>query len=387
MISFLIAASLLCDTSPPSSSYSSITSNEADYDGNCLKLKGNVVIEHPLGTMEANEACLEKLEDQSEMLRAIYLTESVHIQLKNRGLVHCEKAAFDLHSFEGQLEPKEGEKICYTHFLENDASLQMQSFSALLQFHSEKAQAPILHAIKAEGAVEISYGDGFSLQAECAEFKKAEVHPMITAFSPSGSPCLLQRGKDHVEAEKLQLYPEEAKIAIQHPKGHFPSLALNGQNELFFQCENLVWDQEQQILQFDEAVEIDEPSIGQIHAESGFAQYDEQVGLSFFHLEGEVLLSKNEERCGIADYLNYSQTTSTVTLTADSDKRVLFWDKAKGLAISAHVVEIHRNPETQEEKIKGIGKVRFYFSPEENALLQKFFPHHTIPESYDYLGS
>lgn len=369
------------------SSHSSIASNEAAYDGSRLALKGNVIIEHPLGTMQANEAYLEKQEDQSDLLRAIHLSESVHIQLTDHGRVHCEKAMFDLSSFIGELEPKEGDKIHYIHFLKNQAPLEIQSLRAVLQFHQEKEETPILQTIHAKGDVEISYGDGFFLCAECAAFEKVEeeahlLKSMIRAFSPSGAACLLTRGKDRIEAKQFTIYPEETTIAVDHPRGHLPSLTMQGENELFFQCETLFWDQQQQLLKFQDAVEFTEPSLGQICAKNGYAEY-EQMGLSSFHLEGDIVLTKNEDRCGIADYLTYLKSTDTLTLTAAPNKRVLLWDRSRGLAISANVVEITRDPSTREEQIKGIGKVRFYFSPSEHALLQKLFPMHAIPEGHD----
>ena len=61
-------------------------------------------------------------------------------------------------------------------------------------------------------------------------------------------------------------------------------------------------------------------------------------------------------------------------LYADSGKRVLFFDEEKGLNISALEVHITRDPRTHEEKIQGVGNVRFSFEDAEKEVLKKLHP-------------
>lgn len=360
---------------------SSISSSEAAYDGNGLKLTGNVVLEHPMGKMEAEEALLDKPINTGradESFNEIHLLKAVHIALKERGQIFCEKANFDLTSLKGALEAKAGGKIHYTNQVEGEQPLELECLTAQLQFEPSKEQSPILNAISALGAVEIIYGDGFRLHSEAADFKKA----VLTAYSPSGKPCRLTHGKDSLEAERLQLYPQEAKIAIQHPKGTFRSLGLSENSELEFQCDELVWDHNQRIMHFNDAVVIREETLGTAASNKGSARLEED-DLSTFELEGDVRLTKSEERCGLAHRLIYAQNKHTVILTAKPGERVLFWDRTRGLAISATEVHISKDPRTQDEIVKGIGNVRFHFSSAENALLKKLFPGFILPENYD----
>lgn len=359
---------------------SSISSSQADYDGNELKLHGNVVIEHPLGKMESEEAVLEKPAEaeQPDSFNAIHLAKTVLIELNNRGKVRCDIADFDLKTLTAGLKAKDGEKIFYTHFLQNNQPFELQSLSAKLKFQPGKdANSPLFDALSAMGSVEITYGDGFGLRAEAADYAK----PVLTVFSPDGTPCLLTHAKDSVQADRIQLFPEESKIILDHPKGSFHSLGQSEETELAFKCDALTWDQKGQIVHFESAVEISEPTMGTAQANSGVATFAADE-LATFELSGDVLLSKTDERCATANYLIYTQNAQTVVLQAAPGQRVLFWDATKGLAISAAEVQIARDPLTQEEIIRGVGNVRMRFSSAEYALLSKLFPSHALPEAH-----
>lgn len=357
---------------------SSISSNEAAYDENGLKLKGHICIEHPLGKMETEEALVEKRDEQPEEFKTIHLMKAVRITLQDYGNITCEKADFDLTTLTGNLQSKEGEKVRYSRALKNNQTLHILSSAARVQFQSEHEQ-PLLQTLFAEGGVEVSYGDGYSLQCEYAEFQKT----LLTAFPSPNRSCRLTHETDCLEAERFELYPEESKIAALHPKGSFGSLSVSKESPLSFECDQLIWNHQQHSLQFNSAIVIRDPTLGEVRAAKGVAQCEER-SLASFELEGEVLLSKSEERCGLANQLTYSQSTHTVNLKAAKGERVLFWDKPKGLAISASEVEITRDPETHEERIKGIGSVRFHFSEAENALLKQLFPAISIPAPEEY---
>jgi hypothetical protein len=49
------------------------------------------------------------------------------------------------------------------------------------------------------------------------------------------------------------------------------------------------------------------------------------------------------------------------------------------MKIAAQEVHITRDPETHEERVQGVGNVKFSFTDEESALLKKLFPHYKPP--------
>lgn len=355
---------------------SALTSNEASYDGNGLKLVGQVLIEHPLGKMEAEEALIQKKEESSEEFQSIHLSKDVKLSLHTHGSVTCETADFDLATYTGALLPKEGQRVHYTHPAAKGAPLEMYSKQVQLRFESGAAH-PLVEAIRALGDVSISFGDGYLLQAAAADYGKTH----LTASSNGGVHCKLTHGSDRLEAEEIQLFSESSTLSALHPHGHFPSLALSEGGALSFACDQLTWNQETQSLQFEKQIHVEEATLGTVQAQRGFAQYGDE-GLSSFTLTEDVRLLKGEQRCGLADELHYSHKDQTATLKATGQRRVLFWDQSKGIAISARAVQIHRHPETGEEEIQGIGNVRFQFSGAEHALLKKLFPSLSLPEAH-----
>ena len=99
---------------------------------------------------------------------------------------------------------------------------------------------------------------------------------------------------------------------------------------------------------------------------------------------GNVRLFSSDEkdrRFALADRLSLSTTTRTVILTADPGKKVLFIDEAQGMRIAASEIHITRDPKTEQEKVQGIGSVRFTFTDEEFSLFKKIFPHYNPAES------
>jgi hypothetical protein len=92
-------------------------------------------------------------------------------------------------------------------------------------------------------------------------------------------------------------------------------------------------------------------------------------------LRGHVrVLSKDphkSSRCAVADRLYYDFLFSTIHLLADTGKKVLFWDEGKNITMSAQEIRIYLDG--KEERVKGIGPVRFSFNEEEQNMMQKFF--------------
>ncbi len=95
-------------------------------------------------------------------------------------------------------------------------------------------------------------------------------------------------------------------------------------------------------------------------------------------LTGNVrLFSHNPQgpkRCGLADRLTYSLSTKTLILSANSGKKVLFWDESQGMRLSAPEVHITYDQETKQQQVRGIGAVQFAFTPDEEKKIQQLFP-------------
>ncbi len=359
---------------------SSVSSSEVLYDGSDLKLSGEVVIEHPLGQMHAEEALIEKPDQQSERFDAIHLRKAVRLELKDYGKLLCENADFDFKSLTGCLKASEGEKISYDQITGLKFPFSMKSPIAHLLFEKGHTALPQLKAISASQGVEISYAGSFYVKAAAAHLDKT----VLMAFSQDGSPCSLTHDEDFLQARAVSLDLQTEVLKVEQPKGRFRSLGLSPGGELLIECDHLLWNHEKRCLECVNSVEVKESSLGRVNATSGTITYEGST-LTTLDLDGEVLLCKFAESSALdpslgnrfakADHLRYSKENDLLTLTAAPHERVLFWDEEKSLKISANEVRISRNPQTHEESIKGLGNVRFHFSPSESAVIAKLFPH------------
>lgn len=113
------------------------------------------------------------------------------------------------------------------------------------------------------------------------------------------------------------------------------------------------------------------------NAQLDYVNVDQRIKPVSIVLKNHIyMFSKNPNKprqLAVADRMSYSLDTHSLILSAYPGKKVLFWDKAQELKISAPEVHITTDPLTQERVIKGIGNVHFAFSAEEQTLLNQHF--------------
>src|SRR5258708_28411479 len=105
MIFQLLSSIILC-TAPQAKAVDSgtISSSNASYDGSALILKGQVLLDHGLGKMQAEEAVLQKQEVGKDFpFSLIHLEKDVVLKLNQNGELKCEKADLDFGSLKGFL--------------------------------------------------------------------------------------------------------------------------------------------------------------------------------------------------------------------------------------------------------------------------------------------
>jgi hypothetical protein len=114
------------------------------------------------------------------------------------------------------------------------------------------------------------------------------------------------------------------------------------------------------------------------HASLEYSVVDDALQPTSLSLKGNIRFFSHDPqkplRCGASDRLTYSLTTRTFILSANPGKKVLFWDEAQGMRLSAPEVHITYDPETKQQNIKGVGAVQFAFTPDEQHKLFQLFP-------------
>lgn len=158
---------------------------------------------------------------------------------------------------------------------------------------------------------------------------------------------LESHGRLYIDQNKLQAWAESP----QDQNG-------NTQNQLYYATEDLNI--------FSDTAQLDYINIDQ-HIKPVSIVLKEHIRLFSKDPNQPVQLA-------IADKMSYSLDTHSIILSAHPGKKVLFWDALQELKISASEVHITTDCLTQERVIKGIGKVQFAFSLEEQTQFNQYFP-------------
>lgn len=130
---------------------------------------------------------------------------------------------------------------------------------------------------------------------------------------------------------------------------------------------------------------------GEMHADKALVEYevlDKNIVPKMITLEGHVRMKNNhadnpaEEpqqlSYALADKVEYNPATKEVLFQANRGGRVLFFDQANNLQVSAPALRIKRDAVTKKDSIKGIGNVRFSFIQHEFEQLKQSFSLQTV---------
>lgn len=136
-----------------------------------------------------------------------------------------------------------------------------------------------------------------------------------------------------------------------------------------------------------------EDTYGSIYADKITVKYDfngQKVVPKFLVLEGNVKILNTHAsvepasplvQYGLADKVECDLTSKEAAFSMlEQGKRVLFYDKAHDLRVSAPGLTIRRDKMTQKDVIKGSGDVRFSFVEKEIEQLRHRFPLMNLKE-------
>ncbi len=268
----------------------SVSSTNANYDGNLLTLSGNVSLDHGLGKMSSEEASLQRQETGNDFpFSLIQLRKSVLLSLKNSAQICCDKADLDFVALKGVLTSENGGKVVYTDAIRGKKAaesklLHLSSQRIELDFaklpQSEKKTEYDIDHILAKEEVVIDYAGNFQLQADHALYRKElskdtktaqkEFQGTITAYpKDESSQCRLVHQGDEIFADMVDIDLLHAKIALLHPKGTLATSSLSHleQGKTVFQSNYLYWDQTKNILTLKGHIVVDEASLGSLRTE------------------------------------------------------------------------------------------------------------------------
>jgi lipopolysaccharide export system protein LptA len=297
-----------------------ISSSNASYDGNALVLKGQVVLDHGFGKMQAEEAILQKQEVGKDFpFSLIHLEKDVFLKLNQNGELKCEKADLDFGALKGFLTSSR--RVSYTDTLKKkkgpSPSFQLTSSAIDLQFLKKTDESKVTYDVQdvlARDNVELSYADGFTLFTDAILYKKELLNPSSNEFqthlsSQGKQKCKLVHQADTIEADSFHLDILHTRLSMVNPQGILPSF---GKGEVRFSAESLLWNHEQNTLILKGNPTVQEPNLGTVVSDKEIYLFQKDKSLVGFKGLGNTTLT----------YLNNQQLVSHGTLSFDRERKL-----------------------------------------------------------------
>lgn len=309
MISVL--ASILAATAPLADS-TALSSSNASYDGNCLVLKGQVILDHGLGQMKAEEAILDKQEVGKEFpFSFIRLRKDVLLNLSQEASLSCDTADLDFNSLEGHLTSSH--QLIYTGSLKRKkgppTSFCLKSKLANLSFSkqeidNQKPKYDIASILAQENAC-FEYDQKYTLHADTAIFD--QLKQKLSAYSKDKK-CTLTHDNNHINADKMDLDLMLSEISMSHPQGSLHSLI--SQDSTHFSSDSLLWNQRANTLFLKGHISLEDPSLGTVLSQDEIKLIQTDNEISSIHTQGKTTIN----------YLNTHQLTCFGTIDLDQKR-------------------------------------------------------------------
>ncbi|MBS0614963.1 MAG: hypothetical protein JSR58_00235 [Verrucomicrobia bacterium] len=310
LISAILAAAPVMDSG-------TVSSSSANYDGNALLLKGEVMLDHGLGKMRAEEAKLQRQEVGKDFpFSMIHLQKKVALLFKDGAEVSCDTADLDFSALQGALTSSE--KVVYTDTWKKKkaAAIAFRLLSPQIdltlskQDKEGKASYDIDQAI-AKNSVLVDYGTDFHLAAESATYNKAK--GQITALpADKEHPCQLTHKDDVVFGVRAFFDLGASRVDLDAPVG---TLRLPEQEQIDFSANALSWDMGKNVLVLRGKAHITQAPMGTIDSEDIIQLHPQLV-----KTQGKTVIV----------YQNHHKLTSYGPLVLDRTKLRATADTPKG---------------------------------------------------------
>jgi hypothetical protein len=346
-ITLLILSSSLLLAETPNSEKNQLSSTQASYDGNALILEGRVELDHGLGNMCADQAFLQKQETGKDFpFSLIQLKKGVLLSLKNKSELKCSLAELDFNDLRGTLSSEGNDKVSYKDFLKKEGNTLVPFYlvSQLIDLQFSKKETPKeatqyeVQSLLAKKSVQIEYANEFVLNADEASYHNTGI---LQAYATSNnSKCNLTYQGEKLEADRIRINIKSSLIQLLRPTGSIPSQMFSQElaNPLSFQCDNLSWDHEKEILTLKNQVLVEEKILGTLFAKNEMiieqGTYQKKKSIKSISIEGFSRLEHEDPKtnwrhavsCFGSLHVDGLKGLVTLTSPAQKEKQICYQD-------------------------------------------------------------
>ncbi len=406
-----------------------LSSKKASYDGKKINLEGKVFFNHPLGKITARKAsAFGFLQNRPS---TILLDKEVELTLTKGGSITSEKALFNNESQKIDFL-KVKKKIVYSDsFNQKNGQALPFTMSCNKAFCNINPEKPELINFYDDVMVDISQ---MHIKGERGIIFKDEI--LLLPKSENTS-CLLEGSKVKINASSLKLLPQKGEIVLEKPVGSYAnSCQFKSSSLVLFENEKKLSFLEDVFFKSKEAslscprldLYFNEKEIEKIETSKNVkisflknknSQITSQLPLIFNPLKKEIfsaeeefsyiiyqddemtifakklfLILDNDHRIqkatlekdvyftsktkdfdsyGLADKVVFLPSSNFISLESSKGKKVLFYRNDNSISLSADKIEIFHQKGHLQDKVKGVGTVRFLLNVEEKKLFNNLF--------------
>ena len=360
-----LLVSALLAAAAPTIDTGSVSSATANYDGNALVLKGEVVLDHGLGTMRAEQAVLQRQEAAGKEFpfAMIHLQNQVALTLKEGGELVCDIADLDFTGLQGALSSTQ--KVVYTDAWKRKkgASTPFRLSSPKIDLVLGKLENPTSKALYdisealAHDTVQIDYGEDFHMISDAAAYHKARGQ-IRAQPKDADHPCQLTHGGDLVLGLSALFDLAAARVDIEKPVG---TLRFPQQEEIHFSATVLSWDMGKNLLSLRGNARVEQAPMGTIASEEIIQiQTQGKDELKAIKTQGKTtIVYQNEHKITAYGtlYLDRAKLRATIESPKTSGEQIVYEEGQLTALADQAVVEYSESWEPVSISLKGSVKI------------------------------
>ena len=295
-----------------------IDSALADYDGKKITLSGNVVVEHKLGTISADQVILTETPQLVKNLYGmIHMQGNVCVALKEGGKITCAQADVDYNKrsavFSGTPEQ---ESVVYTESLHSQGEMGIalvvkgrRMSMQLLKRNPGDSPKNAIESISIEESVTVNYNHDLIAFADSAHYQHEEGSEnqrlpgtiVLKAAKQGGGCQLTNRQGDVVRSNEMQIDTLKRYLTFASPRGSIE--AEFGRME--FTADSLLWDEHNQALTLEGNVEV-------VQQDTGTIKTPHQIRIEHVvengHKQPHIIYSPSQTHLTYRDQTNHPRT-------------------------------------------------------------------------------
>jgi hypothetical protein len=271
-----------------------IDSNLADYDGKKITLSGNVIVDHELGKIAANQVIILPGNDEKKLRFAhLQMVDQVIINLRDGGLLTCACADLDFRNMSGKFSGnRQQEYVTYTESLRdrsnNQSRVPLVVKSCEMTVGMGRREASDVSPAKsyitdilADEHVTINYNHDFIASADQALYKRSEDHLAAEGVRNTLSGSITLRAYEHnglcqvtnlngdlINAAQIHIDTIKRHLTFTQPIG---TLCTNRdekhQEQLAFSADILTWEESKDLLRLQNHVVLFQQGLGNLKSD------------------------------------------------------------------------------------------------------------------------